>query len=669
MGIGRLVSGRFNLVLSVRHNANTTRLNQWRASWERASRVLFDATDGQHQFGDIYVCNNSSGGRNADAWLLEEDGRSSAGGFHVIGSETIHMTIYGDERFKPFILVHEFGHYGYGNGDEYSGPAGDGAVCIGGTTSDACVMEAGWWDGDRFGNDATGGALVAGRVNEFCVASNHDPDNDTWQESMSGISCWETMVGNYPAMALPAGTPVGAAPSGASSINWVVLVPEQRFVVVVDRSGSMTGDKLTEAKYGADWWADNAVVGDKLSIVSFATGASVPYPLHAIAGDPDRTNAQSAVGGITAGGQTSIGGGLRKALNQILGAGARAATQVIVLLTDGFHNSGESPSAVLPDLIANGVRVYTIGVGTDIDAALLQNIANSTGGTFYRIDPSGSISAQETQIRYALQEISGIARDNGGVVTTIAERGDDKRKRIHKVLIEPGSEMATFAVSWPGPKDFIELELEAPDGTSISRSSIPANARELYSKRPYLGFQIERPQPGYWVVTLFTDRVSSPDPFRLFVFSENPRIDGGLTSPRARYKVGARIPLYLQTYFRQPVTRLNVTGVAHLPGGARVPLQFVDDGDDADGDDVPMDGLYSTIFRKTKRPGMYRFEVDVESDGSSVAYADAGEKLRAGEAYIHDPIPPFRRRFTLTLAVGRERFKHDPDPDKRKPRK
>jgi len=53
VGIGRLVGGRFNLVLSIRHNATAARLNEWRASWERASRLLFDATDGQHQFGDI----------------------------------------------------------------------------------------------------------------------------------------------------------------------------------------------------------------------------------------------------------------------------------------------------------------------------------------------------------------------------------------------------------------------------------------------------------------------------------------------------------------------------------------------------------------------------------------------------------------------------------------
>ena len=78
MGIGQLQSNRFNLVLSVRHNADATRLNQWRAAFQRASELLFDATDGQHQFGTIYVCNNSTGGRNADAWLLDVDGRSSS---------------------------------------------------------------------------------------------------------------------------------------------------------------------------------------------------------------------------------------------------------------------------------------------------------------------------------------------------------------------------------------------------------------------------------------------------------------------------------------------------------------------------------------------------------------------------------------------------------------
>ena len=108
MGIGRLVGNHFDLVVSIRHNAAQARVDEWEASFARASRLVWDATDGQHQFGTIWVCNNSTGGRNADAWLLDPDGRSSSA-VRGLDSETAHMTLYGDERFKPFIIVHEFG--------------------------------------------------------------------------------------------------------------------------------------------------------------------------------------------------------------------------------------------------------------------------------------------------------------------------------------------------------------------------------------------------------------------------------------------------------------------------------------------------------------------------------------------------------------------------------
>ena len=212
------------------------------------------------------------------------------------------------------------------------------------------------------------------------MAGNHDPDGDTYQDGTNGESCWETMVGTFPALVAPAGTPTAAAPGGAGAINWIMLAAEQRFVLVIDRSGSMAGNKLTEAQFGADWWADNARIDDRLGVVSFADVASTDFGLTPITSDADRTAAQGAIAGLAAGGNTSIGGGLREALNNILAAGARAATQVMVLLTDGEHNSGEDPSTVLPDLVDNGVRVYTVGIGPSVNTTLLQSIATDDRG-------------------------------------------------------------------------------------------------------------------------------------------------------------------------------------------------------------------------------------------------------------------------------------------------
>jgi hypothetical protein len=463
------------------------------------------------------------------------------------------------------------------------------------------------------------------------------------------------MAATFPGLAAPAGTPTAADPGGSVPINWVVLAPEQRFVLVVDRSGSMAaGNKLTEARFGADWWADSAVLNDLLGVVSFADAAGTDFPLTTIAGDADRTAAQAAIAGISAGGQTSIGGGLREGLNMILGAGARAATQIVVLLTDGLHNGGEDPSTVLPDLVANGVRVYTIGIGQSIDTALLQSIATTTGGTFYRINPFLSQADQEFRIRTVLQEISGIARDNGGVVTSRPEQLSETGPVERSVVIESGSELATFGVTWKDREGLVLLELVSPDGETIAVNAVPGNVRQIFGKRPYMAFQVERPTPGEWKVGLRPEREGDLES-QFFVFSQQPRIDGALWAPQRRYRPGDVVPLFLQVYFDQPITGVSVSGIARLPDGKVAPRRFDDRGDRSFGDAVADDGLFSALFDETHgNPGTYSFEVVVESDGVSATYPEHGELLLPDESFDRDPIPAFRRDLKMALVIGEE---------------
>ncbi len=659
MGIGRLDGSRFNLIMSVRHQASAARLDQWHQSFQRASELLFDATDGQHQLGTVFVCNSSSGGRNADGWLLEEDGRSSAGGLGVLGTETIHMTLYGDERFKPFVLLHEMIHYLYGPADEYSGPGGDGAECIGaGPPNDACVMERGWWEGDRFGDDATGGALVVGAFNELCVASNHDPDSDTHQENISGESCWETMTDAFPGLTIPTTLPAGPAPAGAATIGWVELAAEERFVLVIDRSGSMAGSKLGEAKFGADWWAQQTLVEELLGVVSYASTVSSPadHPLEPITSQGDRDAASAAVAAISAGGNTAMGDAMRAALGEFLDRGQRAATQVVVLLTDGLTNTGEHPSAVLPDLVANGVRVYPIGIGADIDTALLESIAAATGGSLYRIDPTLSPSGQETAIRDAMIEISGISRDGGGVVTTQPERVEDQPLET-EVLIEKGSELATFGVSWPDSKTMLFVSLEAPDGTVISSGSVPAGARELGRRDPWHGFQVERPEPGRWRMRVDREFGDVGTTYQRFVFSRNRSVEGGVHVPR-HHQPGARIPVAFRLYHDAPVHDLTLVATVTLPNGKAVPLDL----ERGPGTDGCLSGSYEGWFASTKASGVHTVTVDVVAD--QARRADGGEKQQDGETAATERVPELVRRYSTQFLVGEERhprFSIDPD--------
>jgi hypothetical protein len=87
------------------------------------------------------------------------------------------------------------------------------------------------------------------------------------------------------------------------------------------------------------------------------------------------------------------------------------------------------------------------------------------------------------------------------------------------------------------------------------------------------------------------------------------------------------------------------------------------DADPLTGDEIANDGLYSALFDETHGfAGVVSFEVDVTSDGSSVFYADAGERLVLGDDVNTAPIPAFRRRFALTVQVGEEEIQQ-PRPE------
>jgi Ca-activated chloride channel family protein len=101
---------------------------------------------------------------------------------------------------------------------------------------------------------------------------------------------------------------------------------------------------------------------------------------------------------------TAIGMGLANALNRI--KDSEAVSKVIILLTDGINNRGEIAPATAAGIAKTfGVRVYTIGVGTqgmapypvqtpygiqyqnmpvEIDEAILKEIAGTTGGRYFR---------------------------------------------------------------------------------------------------------------------------------------------------------------------------------------------------------------------------------------------------------------------------------------------
>ena len=218
--------------------------------------------------------------------------------------------------------------------------------------------------------------LLLGQPSEFCHAGNHNATANNNQNNINNNqSCWEYMGDDANHGDLPynlvvpgAAGPSQAAPAASpSAAVCVELISAQRYMLVLDRSGSMLGNKIEQLKAGAHFWVDYVRIGEELGIVVFRNPdvgfRHVEVPAAAGAQATWRGDRHVIIDGINAGGQTGIGDALRMGLTEILAAGS-AAAQVIILFTNGLQNAGsETAENVLPDAVAAGVKIYTIGLG------------------------------------------------------------------------------------------------------------------------------------------------------------------------------------------------------------------------------------------------------------------------------------------------------------------
>lgn len=162
-------------------------------------------------------------------------------------------------------------------------------------------------------------------------------------------------------------------------------------MIIIDKSGSMVGTKLTQAKNAATSFIDNLVPGsDRVGYVSYSTSASLATGLSA-SFSTTKTKIQSTV----ASGNTNIGGALKTAYQEIYNNGRDDVKHVIILLTDGETNISDvktlTPNqyAISRSNIAklDGTIIYSIGLGNSVDANLLKSVA--TLPSYFYHSPTG----------------------------------------------------------------------------------------------------------------------------------------------------------------------------------------------------------------------------------------------------------------------------------------
>jgi Ca-activated chloride channel family protein len=167
-------------------------------------------------------------------------------------------------------------------------------------------------------------------------------------------------------------------PEGAKA-----TIPAKRLALVVDRSGSMDGQPLTEALRCVDHIAGCMTPADKLSVLVYDSAVDV---LIALAPVKSVDAVRRAIAGVESGGNTNLFGGWEAGANQLEGGIDNSISRVI-LLSDGQANNGlcevSQIEAHCREWLAKGVTTTTVGLGRGFNEDLMIAMARAGGGQQY----------------------------------------------------------------------------------------------------------------------------------------------------------------------------------------------------------------------------------------------------------------------------------------------
>lgn len=190
-----------------------------------------------------------------------------------------------------------------------------------------------------------------------------------------------------------------------------VPVRDGSVFICIDTSGSMAASDIFPTRAAASLTAARAFIdesprGTRIGLIAFSGSAEIVQPLSS-----DHSAVDASLAQIPApGGGTAIGDALRLAGSTL----PRNGHRLVILVTDGVNNSGVDPQQVATWLGAQGIPVYTIGIGTPnggtipgssdeatIDEGALQSYADVSGGAYSRAENA-------TQLRDALARLGRV---------------------------------------------------------------------------------------------------------------------------------------------------------------------------------------------------------------------------------------------------------------------
>jgi hypothetical protein len=587
------------------------------------------------------VCDRGGGSTNTGGW--------GANGKITIGPYCLQ---------NPLCFVHEFMHLVANVRDEYEGALDDGVDnnnngqidecqenqsnfrCFGGTNNgQPCVTNANCPGAGACrrivcidpGTLAVPGCLMrcclANTGSELCFAGNHDPDIDTEQsQCRNNNDCWTQLGIEWPSVIqVPAGAPDPGPAVAPTTVEFLTPIVLDRFVGVIDRSGSMGTEiprRIDVAITATRDFIDLLSNGTDFGLASFASSdpsaegppnppgvdSSKDFPpeagLRALSSVADRNAAKTAVDGLSTrtGAFTRIGAGLRQARTILLEAGGTITLNTtVLLLTDGLNNRpSDNPQAdldsALQELANDSIRVFVTCIGAARDSVQCSYIADQTAGRF--VDSVETESLYDAFVEFAA-EAQGHEISSSTIGTPIS---DGATSGDIPAVIEEGVEAVRFVVTWTKASSDLDLLLFGPDGSQVPvAEKVQASQGEFYL--------INNPDPGAWTMKVIGANVTDPPErfsARAIVDNKELSVKAGLAKSTILYPEA--FLLSASPSMGLPIAGCLVSALVQKPDGSTEVFALKDDGIPPDSNSG--DGLYQAEFRNfTAGDGIYTFIV------------------------------------------------------------
>ncbi|MGY5881648.1 MAG: VWA domain-containing protein [Candidatus Thorarchaeota archaeon] len=260
----------------------------------------------------------------------------------------------------------------------------------------------------------------------------------------------------------------------APSITEVSDGAHRQYVFILDKSGSMGGTKIEQARTAFNSMIETLLPSDLFNVVAFDHEVSSLWVEPHSASATSIDEAQAWVRGIQPGGSTNFHGAMMEGLGMM---GEGEYVKAILMLSDGLPTAGsitDTPGILTAVEEANdiGVSISTVAFGSDSDENLMANLAAQQEGFFVFIQPTSDAAAELVEFYYEfatpLAESYSIEFDGVSDMSTLMPLNESPFFNGSEVIVcgRYGASMS------------VDTVIDYPDGTEIYTNSATSPSTE-----------------------------------------------------------------------------------------------------------------------------------------------------------------------------------------------